>query len=373
MKLLNVLCVVIIPVMMSCQKPQKKELISETDFSCDYNGKKVELFTLTNKNGLVCQLTNFGARVVSLWVPDKNGNFADVAVGYGTGKDFIDKKEYFFGGTIGRYGNRIGQAKFSLDGIEYQLEANNGENHLHGGSNGFYRQIWDVNQIDKQTLEFSLHSADMDGGYPGNVDVKVKYQFTDDNELKIEYFGTTDKLTVLNFTNHTYFNLKGAGAGTINDHQLMINADSFTPVDAGLIPTGEILPVKGTAFDFNNLTAIGERVDNDETQLTYGKGYDHNWVLNKSDEKLTLAAKVVEPSSGRILEVYTIEPGIQFYGGNFLDGVVGKGNKKYDFRTAFCLETQHFPDSPNQANFPDVTVKPGEEYYSICIYKFSSK
>lgn len=373
MKLLSALCVVAIPFMMSCQKPQKMGLISKADFSCEYNGKTVELFTLTNNNGLVCQVTNFGARLVSLWVPDKDGQFADVVLGYPTGKDFIEKEEFYFGAIIGPYGNRIGKSKFSLNGVDYQLEANDGENHLHGGSIGFHRKIWEARQIDKQNLELSLQVGDMEEGYPGNVSVKVKYQLTDRNELKIEYSGKTDKPTILNLTNHSYFNLKGAGEGTINDHQLWINADSYTPVDAGLIPTGEIAPVKGTPFDFNTPVAIGERIDADDVQLGYGKGYDHNWVLNKSEEKLTYAAKVLEPASGRILEVYTSEPGLQFYGGNFLNGAVGKGNKKYDYRTAFCLETQHFPDSPNRANFPDVTVKPGEEYYSICIYKFSSK
>lgn len=373
MKRSIVLCFLITSIMMSCQKSQKIELISKTDFSCQYNGQVAELYSLTNKNGLVCQITNFGARVVSLWVPDRHGEFADIAVGYTTGKDFIEKKEYYFGATIGRYGNRIGKAKFSVDSVEYLLQANDGENHLHGGVEGFHRRIWDANQINERTLEFSIYSSDMEEGYPGNVEVKVRYQLTESNELKIEYFGKTDKRTILNLTNHTYFNLKGAGQGTINDHQLMINADSYTPVDSGLIPTGEISSVLGTPFDFKNLTVIGERVDSENLQLEYGRGYDHNWVLNKSNEKLTYAAKVFEPNSGRILEVYTNEPGLQFYGGNFLDGVIGKENKKYDFRTAFCLETQHFPDSPNHKEFPSVEFGPDKEYYSICIYKFSSK
>ena len=355
----------------SCTQEEAPVGISNEAFSYDYNGKKIELYTLKNDNGVVCQLTNFGARVVSLYAPDKNGELADVIVGYGSGKEYVEKKENFYGAVIGRYGNRIGDAKFSIDGVEYPLEKNDGENHLHGGTNGFHRQVWDAKQISDTEVDFSLVSPDMETGYPGTVTVKVKYQLTTANELKIEYFATTDKKTVLNLTNHSYFNLKDGGRTSINDHLMYLNADYYTPVDGGLIPTGELAAVAGTPFDFTNPTAIGARVEADDEQLKLGGGYDHNWVLNTKNDVATLAAKVVEPESGRVLEVYTNEPGIQFYGGNFIDGkVAGKNDIKYGFRSAFCLETQHFPDSPNKPEFPSVIVNPGDEYYSVCIYKF---
>lgn len=363
--LIAVLCV-----LFGCAEKQTA-IIDKDSFSFDYNGKKIELYTLKNENGLICQLTNFGARVVSLYAPDKNGKLGDIIVGYGSGKDFVESDEYYFGATIGRYGNRIDKGVFSIDSVEYKLEKNDGDNHLHGGSKGFYRQMWDVESATESEIVFSLVSPDMDNGYPGTVKVKVKYQLTANNELKIEYFATSDKKTILNLTNHSYFNLKDGGESTINGHLMYINADKFTPVNGGLIPTGELAVVSGTPMDFTTPTAIGDRVDTDFEQIKLGHGYDHNWVLNTNGDATKLAAKVVDPESGRGLEVYTCEPGIQFYGGNFLNGTAtGKNGIKYGQRSAFCLETQHFPDSPNKPEFPSVTLNPGQNYYSICIYKF---
>jgi aldose 1-epimerase len=364
---------ILMSIFVGCVQNDKITTISADNFKYTLNGSEIKLYTLENSSGMICQLTNFGARVVSIYTPDKNGTMGDVVVGYGTGKDFVEKKENYFGTTVGRYGNRIGNAVFSIDSVEYNLEKNDGENHLHGGSNGFHRQIWDVENVRGNEITFSYTSPDMEGGYPGNVKVKVKFQLTDNNELKIEYFAETDKPTILNLTNHTYFNLKDAGKSSINGHELTINADLYTPVDSGLIPTGELADVSGTPFDFRNSTAIGERVDEDHPQLKAGMGYDHNWVLNTNNDETVLAAKVVEPESGRVLEVYTNEPGLQFYGGNFLDGTIaGKNGIKFGRRSAFCLETQHFPDSPNKPEFPDVNLLPGEEYYSVCIYKFTT-
>ncbi|WP_297092226.1 aldose epimerase family protein [uncultured Draconibacterium sp.] len=369
MKYLGIIALVIM--FFGCVQEEATVGISREDFAFDYNGKTIELYTLKNDNGLVCQLTNFGARVVSLYAPDKNGTPGDVVVGYGSGKDFVEKKENFFGATIGRYGNRIGNATFTIDSISYQLEKNDGENHLHGGSNGFHRQVWTVESVSDNEIVFSYLSPDGESAYPGTVNTTITYQLTAANELKIEYFATTDKKTVLNLTNHTYFNLKDGGKSSINEHLMYLNALRFTPVDGGLIPTGELAEVTGTPFDFTQATAIGERVDNEHQQLKVGNGYDHNWVLDTGNDKTQLAARVVEPESGRVLEVYTNEPGIQFYGGNFLDGTIaGKSGIKYGFRSAFCLETQHFPDSPNKPEFPGVLLNPGDKYYSICIYKF---
>ena len=281
--------------MLSCEQKETVSLISAEEFFFKYKNQDIELYTLKNVNGMICQLTNFGARVVSLYTPDRNGVLGDVVVGYGTGKDFVEKKENYFGTTIGRYGNRIGNASFMIDGEEYHLEENDGINHLHGGSNGFHRQVWNVDRIGDSEILFSYTSPDMESGYPGTVGVKVKYELTTDNELKIEYFANTDKTTVLNLTNHTYFNLKDAGMSSINDHELYLNADYYTPVDDGLIPTGELNEVSGTPFDFKSKVAIGSRVDEDHIQLKLGGGYDHNWVLNKNANNVSLAARVEEP------------------------------------------------------------------------------
>ncbi|QGY44968.1 galactose-1-epimerase [Maribellus comscasis] len=360
-------------VFFSCSQPQPEQpvLIDEDNFETQHDGKQVDLYTLKNSNGLVAQITNYGGKVVNLWTPDKNGNFGDIVLGFETIDEYFKTSEIYFGSLIGRYGNRIGGGTFSIDSTVYSLEQNNNGNALHGGIKGFNNVVWDANQLDEQTLELNYLSKDMEEGYPGNLNVKVVYKLTNENELKIEYWATTDKATPVNLTHHSFFNLKGAGSGDVNEHIVQINADSYTPVDEGLIPTGEIAPVEGTPMDFGKPTAISERVGDDFEQLKFGNGYDHNWVLNQADNGLTFAAKVLEPNSGRTMEVYTNEPGIQFYGGNFLDGTVtGKEGKIYEFRSALCLETQHFPDSPNKPGFPSAILKPGDEYYSICVYKF---
>ena len=358
---------------LSCSKTpeQKLPLIDPLAFSKDHDGKKVELYTLKNANGLVAQVTNYGGRVVNLFVPDNQGTFEDIVTGYSTLDGYLNSNEVFYGTFIGRYGNLIDKGQFTLNDSVYTLPVNNGENHLHGGPKGFHNVVWDAVQQDDKTLLLSYLSADGEMGYPGNLQVNVTYELTDDNELKIQYWATTDKPTHVNLTHHSFFNLKGAGNGEINDHLLQLNAPYYTPVDSGLIPTGEIVPVEGTPFDFRNLTAIGSRVSEENEQLRFGLGYDHNWILEAATEGLNFAAKVVEPVSGRTMEVYTNEPAIQFYGGNFMDGSdTGKYDKVYSHRGALCLETQHYPDSPNQPAFPSTLLNPGDEYYSVCIYKF---
>jgi len=353
--------------------PNKKtpELIPAANFQTEIDGKPVDLYTLKNSNGMVVQITNYGGKVVNLWTPDKDGNFGDVVLGYNNIEDYLNTGEIYFGSLIGRYGNRIANGQFNIGEETYQLAQNNGANALHGGIKGYNNVVWEASQTDNQTLVLTYLSPDGEEGYPGNLNVKVQYKLTDENELKIEYWANTDKPTPVNLTHHSFFNLHGAGNGTVNDHILQINADYYTPVDEGLIPTGEIAPVEGTPMDFRQPTAIGERIDADFEQLKFGNGYDHNYVLNAADEGLTFAAKVEDPKTGRTMEVYTNEPGLQFYGGNFLDGTVtGKEGLPYLFRGAFCLETQHYPDSPNKPEFPSTILEPGDEYYSICVYKF---
>nr|WP_299346333.1 aldose epimerase family protein [Allomuricauda sp.] len=344
------------------------------DFDTIIDGKKVGIYMLKNSKGIEVTFTNYGQRLISLFTPDRDGKFEDIVLGFNTLRGFQNAQEKYFGATIGRYGNRIAKGRFSLDGNEYTLATNNGENHLHGGDVGFESVVWDVDSHTENTITFSRTSPDGEEGYPGNLSVKVNYLLNEENELVINYKAKTDKKTVVNLTHHSFFNLKGQGNGTINDHVLMINADHFTPVDSGLIPTGEIAGVAGTPFDFISPKPIGRDLEIPNEQLEFGLGYDHNFVLNQdpvNDDGLVLAAKVIEPESGRTMEVYTDEPGLQFYGGNFLNGKKGKGGKSYDFRGAFCLETQHFPDSPNQENFPSTTLEPEEMYTSTCIYKFS--
>ena len=335
----------------------------------------MQLFTIINNNGLNAQITNYGGRVVNLFTPDKTGCFEDIVLGYESLSAYLTSNEKYFGALIGRYGNRIGQAKFSIGDSTYFLEKNNGENSLHGGNGGFHNVLWEAIQLNEQTLELRYVSKDMEEGFPGNLDVKVVYSLTDNNELKIEYFASTDQSTIVNLTHHSFFNLTGDFRETINNHLLQIAAGFYTPVDEGLIPTGEIALVDGTPFDFRIPTEIGERIETEYDQLKFGHGYDHNWVLDERGENkdLRFAARVTEPVSGRIMEVYTNEPGIQFYGGNFLNGTdIGKGGISYQYRTAFCLETQHFPDSPNKRNFPSVLLNPNETYYSVCIYRFDT-
>jgi aldose 1-epimerase len=354
------------------KQPVQPVLVDETKFATEYDGKPVALYTLKNNNGLAVQITNFGAKVVSLYTPDKNGDFDDIVTGFGSIDEYFNTKEPYFGATIGRYGNRIGGAQFTIDNTVYNFAKNDGENTLHGGVKGFNSVVWDANKINDNTIELTYLSPDMEEGYPGNLNVKLVYTLTNNNELKIEYFATTDKPTHVNLTHHSYFNLQGDGSGDVKDHILQINADSYTPVNSGLIPTGEIAAVAGTPMDFRTPTPIGANINSDFEQLKIGSGYDHNWVLaDNTKNGLNYAAKAVEPTTGRTLEVYTNEPGIQFYGGNFLDGtVVGKGGKAYAFRSSFCLETQHFPDSPNKPDFPSTLLEPGNEYYSFCTYKF---
>jgi len=341
------------------------------------DGQPVHLFVLTNRNGAEVSITNFGGAVVSIKVPDRGGKLADVVLGCDTIDGYANDKSYF-GALVGRYGNRIGHAQFVLDGKTYTLAKNNGDNSLHGGVKGFNKVVWTAKTLSKkngQSLELSYLSKDGEEGFPGNLKVTVIYTLTDSNALKIEYSATTDKKTVVNLTNHSYFNLAGQGNGDILGHLLTIEADKFTPVDSGLIPTGELRDVAGTPFDFRKPTVIGARIDQEDEQLKLGGGYDHNFVLRRSaGSGESLAARVVEPTWGRVLEVWTTEPGVQFYTGNFLDGKsTGKGGATYPKRSAFCLETQHFPDSPNQPKFPSVVLNPGERYHTITTYKFSAE
>lgn len=340
-------------------------------YSTTIDGKGVKLFALKNKSGASVTITNYGGRVVSLLVPDKDKKMVDVVLGYDSIGSYRKKGEPFFGALIGRYGNRIGKGKFTLEGKAYQLQLNDGVNTLHGGTDGFFSKVWDAKQIDDQKLELSYVSNDGEAGYPGKLDVKVTYTLTDENALQIDYMATTDKATVVNLTNHAYFNLNGEGNKTILDHELTITADSITPVDATLIPTGKLQAVAGTSFDFNKAKTIGKAIDANEEQLKFGKGYDHNFALNKHDDK-TPVATVKSSVTGIIMEVYTSEPGLQFYSGNFLTGETkdGKGGKSYPHRSAFCLETQHFPDAPNHANFASTVLKPGETYQTSTTYKF---
>ena len=348
----------------------KKEEFGKAD------GQSVALYTLTNRNGAEARITTYGGIVVSLKVPDRNGKMDDIVLGYDTLDDYVKGNSAYFGALIGRYGNRIGKGRFTLNGVDYKLAVNNGENHLHGGIKGFDKVVWNATtppSKDGAALTLNYLSRDGEEGYPGNLTVTVTYTLTDNNELKIEYSATTDKDTVVNLTHHSYFNLAGQGHGDILNHQLMINASRFTPVDSGLIPTGELRAVKGTPFDFSQPAAIGSRINDGDEQLKFGKGYDHNFVLNGKMGTLRQAARVFEQTSGRVMEVWTTEPGVQFYTGNFLDGKPGKGGKAYEFRNGFCLETQHYPDSPNKPAFPTTVLKKGGGYRTTTIYKFSTR
>lgn len=352
---------------------EAKPVISKQSFGKTADGTPVDIYTLTNSSGAEAKITNFGGKVVSLKMPDKNGNFADVVLGYDSIPDY-EKDAFFFGGIIGRYGNRIAKGKFLLNGIQYTLAANNGGNHLHGGIKRFDVSVWSAKSFADKTgarLELTRLSKDGEEGYPGNLSVKVVYTLTENNELKIDYSAATDKDTIINLTNHSYFNLAGAGSGTILNHRIQINADRFTPTDSNSIPTGELQSVTKTPFDFRAPIAIGARIEQQNEQLKFGGGYDHNFVLNKKAAELSLAARVYEPTRRRVLEVLTTEPGIQFYAGNFLDNVNGKSGRIYNKREAFCLETQHFPDSPNEPKFPSTVLKKGQTYSSTTVYKFT--
>lgn len=316
-------------------------------------------------------VTNYGGTVVSLKAPDRSGRMDDIVLGYDTVERYVAGNKPHFGATIGRYGNRIGHARFELNGVEYRLAKNNGDNSLHGGMRGFDKVIWTPREMPDGSLELSYLSPDGEEGYPGNLRVTVVFTLADQS-LRIDYSAVTDKETVLNLTNHSYFNLKGAGVGDVLDHRVMLNANRYTPVDAGLIPTGELRPVAGTPFDFRKLQTIGSRINQDDEQLRLGKGYDHNWVLNRSDGGLTLAARVEEPATGRVLEVLTTEPAVQFYTSNNLNSPDGKNGKTYGPHMAFCLETQHFPDSPNHPDFPSTVLKPGQRFQSTTEFRFGT-
>ncbi len=337
---------------------------------------EIRQFTLTNANGMTVKLTNYGARITHLVVPDRDGELADVALGYNSVEGYMNAVDRpYFGTTVGRYGNRIAHGRFTLDGETYELATNNGPNHLHGGIIGFDKVVWDAEHRGDAVL-FRYVAKHMEEGYPGELDVTVTYHLNDRNELAIDYHATTDKPTAVNLTNHTYFNLAGEGTATILDHELMIHATRFTPVDATLIPTGELRPIAGTPFDFTEPKPIGADIDADNEQLANGAGYDHNFVLERdaNADSVQLAATLHDPESGRFMEVLTTEPGVQFYCGNFLDGrLVGKSGKPYGHRSALCLETQHYPDSPNQPDFPSTILRPGEAYRSTTIYRFSTK
>lgn len=346
---------------------------SASKFDATIDGRKTALYTLKNTNGMTLTITNYGGRFVSLMVPDSSGKMTDVVIAMDGVEAFKDATEPYLGATIGRYGNRIAKGKFKLDGQEYTLALNNGVNTLHGGKKGFQYVVWDAIQPNDSTLELSYTSPDMEEGYPGELKTKVVYSLTGDNAVKMEYTATTNKPTVVNLTNHAFFNLNGAGSGDILSHQLQIFADKYIPVDTTLIPTG-IKPVAGTPFDFRNPTAIGARIEDDNEQLKAGKGYDHCYVLNgtKGDYGMTHAARAKGDKSGIIMDVLTQEPGVQLYTGNFMQSKnTLVGGFKDDFRTAFCLETQHYPDSPNQPSFPSTVLKPGETYHTISYYKFS--
>ena len=341
-------------------------------FMTTIEGKKTALFVLKNKAGMEAAITNYGGRLVSLIVADKNGKPTDVVIGFDSVNQYKTSTEPYFGATIGRYGNRIAKGKFLLDGKEYTLFTNNGPNTLHGGKKGFQYVVWDAKQVGDSSLELTYLSEDMEEGFPGNLNVTVTYTVTNNNSLRIDYEATTDKKTVVNLTNHAFFNLNGQGSGSINEHILMINAEKYTPVDSTLIPTGKLEPVENTPFDFRNPTTIGSRIDIENEQLKNGKGYDHNYVLNDPQTKLQVAAVAEGDLSGIKMKILTDEPGLQFYSGNFMQSKNSmKGGRKDDFRTAFALETQHFPDSPNQLSFPTTILKPGEVYKTTSVYEFS--
>lgn len=372
----------------SCQSESKKASGSDSlnadstavvklvadSFKKEIDGKQTALYTLKNKHNAAAIFTNYGGRLVSLLIPNKEGKLVDVVVGFKSVSDYEKSTEPYFGATIGRYGNRIAKGKFTLDGKTYTLFTNNGQNTLHGGKKGYQYVVWDATQPNDHTLELHYLSKDGDENFPGNLDVKVTYTLTDDNELKMDYEAKTDKNTIVNLTNHAFFNLNGDGSGSILNHEVQIFADEYTPVDSTLIPSGKLEKVAGTPFDFTKATTIGARVEDKNEQLTFGKGYDHNYVLNKTKGMgMFHAATVKGDKSGIVMDIYTQEPGLQFYSGNFMQSKnTFKTGAKDDFRTAFAMETQHFPDSPNQPAFPSTVLKAGQVYKTSSIYKFGN-
>lgn len=374
----TILLLIAVAIAMPFRKSEAESKMEKRPFGKTQDGQPVDLYILSNKAGFEVAITNFGGTLVSLKAPDRDKKFADVILGYDSVTGYENGKAYF-GGTIGRYGNRIAHGKFSLNGTTYTLAKNDGENHLHGGVIGFNKRVWtakDVSTSAGEALELTYLSKDGEEGYPGNLSVKVVFTvLADRNAIKIDYSATTNKETVVNLTNHAYFNLAGQGNGDILGHQMMLHASKFNPVDATLIPNDKLRDVHSTPFDFLKPVAIGARIDQDNEQLKFGKGYDHDWVLDrKSATGLSPAAEAYDPQSGRVLDISTTEPGIQFYSGNFLDGTIqGKEGKVYPHRSAFCLETQHFPDSPNHPSFPSTILKPGQHYHSTTVYQFSAK
>jgi len=350
--------------------------VTKQPFGKTPDGQQVDLYTLRNTRGAEATIMNYGAIVVSLKVPDRNGKFDDVVLGF---KDFDGylQNDPYFGAIVGRYGNRIAKGRFTLNGVEYKLATNNGENHLHGGIKGFDKVVWTGSEMKSPggpSVAMTYLSKDGEEGYPGNLTARVVYTLTNNNELRLDYTITTDKDTVQNITHHSYFNLAGEGNGDILNHLVTINSTRFVPTDAGSIPTGQLKSVAGTPFDFRKATAIGARIDQDDEQIKFGRGYDHTWVINGRMGVMRLAATAYETTSGRVMQVWTTEPGVQFYTGNFLDGTkTGKSGKIYPRRSGFCFETQHYPDSPNQPSFPTTTLKKGQTYKSTTIYRFSSR
>ncbi|MDT0676855.1 aldose epimerase family protein [Autumnicola musiva] len=349
-------------------------VIDKSDYGTTPNGENVEMYTLTNNNGMEVKIITYGGRITSLTAPDKNGEYQDVVLGFDSLEQYTKDNPYF-GALIGRYGNRIAQGKFSLDGEQYSLPQNDGENSLHGGEKGFDKVVWTATPVEgENSLKMSYTSEDMEQGYPGKLETIVTYTLNENNSLDVKYEATTDKKTIVNLTQHSYFNLSGNFSEDILNHKVEINADKFIPVTENLIPTGEIKSVEGSPFDFREPKIVGQNIEAENQQLKRGLGYDHCWVLNEQESGMRFAASAYDPESGRYLEVHTDEPGIQFYTGNFLDGTLpAKGGGTYGKRTGFCLETQHYPDSPNQEGFPSVVLEPGEKYTSNTSFKFSAK
>jgi aldose 1-epimerase len=363
----------------ACTNSRKSvQLFPSTNFDTIVDGKNVSLYTLKNANGMSVQVTNYGARLVDLWVPDKNGNFQDVIWGFEKIGDYLKATDIFAGPIVGRYGNRIGKGQFSLNGKAYQLMLNNHGNQLHGGTKGFYTKVWQArpfkNEKGEEAVELTYLSPSGEEGYPGNMSVKVIYTVTANNELSISYEATTDTTTIINLTSHAYFNLHGTTSQSTNSHILTIYADTYTPTDSLLIPTGEIADLTNTPLDFRKPTTVGERINTDFLALKYGLGYDHNFVLNKKGLEISLAAEVYEPATGIVMKVSTDQPAIQFYSGNFMDGKdTGKRGDKHNYRTGIALEAQNYPDAPNHPNFPSAVLKPGNKYKQVTVYAFEVK
>lgn len=378
MKKLTIYLFLIIMTAITCtpsSENSSESSISSEPFGTTPDGTEVTEYTMTNANGIEMKVITYGGIIRTLKVPDKEGNLEDIVLGFDSLEDYVEENP-FFGTIVGRYGNRIAGGTFTLDGEEYELAQNNGPNNLHGGPEGFDSKVWEATEVDVEdgvALQLSYLSPHMEMGFPGNLDVVVTYTLLNDNSLEFDYKATTDQATVVNLTQHSYFNLSGE-TGKILDHELMLNASHFLPVDSTLIPTGELRPVEGTPFDFTEPKVVGEEIDAENTQIEYGMGYDHCWVFDESEEEMPLGATLYEPESGRFMELYTTEPGVQFYSGNFLDGTLtGKDGETIPRRGGLCLETQHYPDSPNQPDFPSVVLEPGEEYHTTTLLKFSTK